>query len=120
MNHQPLVTITDTVGDALSTAGGIVHDVGTVAVERASDLASSAAQRIPELPGPVNRLTGRTRRRFYPSRTGIKWLPLLIVAAGAIVVVVAWMRRSHTVADERAAAVPSDYAEPAPAAAVAP
>jgi hypothetical protein len=112
--HAPLAAISESVGDALSAGSGIVHDLGTTAVERASEVAS-------ELPGTVTQLTKRAKRRVRPAKSKSRsplWPILIAAAIATCVAVVAWRRRSNR-ADEQATSIPPrDYTDRATAAAV--
>lgn len=71
-------------------------DLGTAALERASELTSSAAELVPEIPEKVGRLARRARQRVRPTKTTSRWRPALLIVAvvGACVALVVWMRRS--------------------------
>jgi hypothetical protein len=108
MKHPPLAAISESVGEALSAGTGIVHDLGSTAVEK-----------LPELPDTVNRLAHRAQRRFRPPKKRFPVKPVLIIAAAlvACVAVIAWRRRAATADEPIQHAPPREYTERATAAA---
>jgi hypothetical protein len=71
-------------------------DLGSAALDKASELTSTAAELVPDLPEQVGRFARRARRRFQPAQTRSPWRPalMILVAIGACLLVVAWWRRS--------------------------
>ena len=105
---QPLTTISESVGEALSAGSGIVHDLG-----------STAAEKLPELPDTVNRLAHRAQRRFRPPKKRFPLTPVLIAAAvlAVCVALIAWRRRASTANEQVQHAAPREYTERATVAA---
>lgn len=71
-------------------------DLGSAALDKASELTSSAVELVPDLPEHVGRFARLARRRFKPATTWSRWRPalMIVVALGACLVLVAWWRRS--------------------------
>ena len=78
-------------------------DLGSAALDKASELTSTAAELVPDLPDQVGRFARRARRRFQPAQTRSRWRPALviIVALGACLVLVAWWRRSSGASNDK-------------------
>src|SRR5262245_65379379 len=106
MKHQPLSTISDSVGEALSVGSGLVHDLG-----------STAAEKLPELPDTVNRFAQRAQRRFRPPKKRFPIRPVLLVAAvlAVGVALIAWRRRAATTDEQVTHVPPREYTERATA-----
>ena len=95
-------------------------DLGSAALDKASELTSSAAAIVPDLPEQVGRFARRARRRFQPAKTTSRWRPVLVIAivVGACVVLVAWLRRSSRASNEASVRSASEQSERAAIAAV--
>jgi hypothetical protein len=100
-----------------------LSDLGSAALEKASELTSTAAELVPDLPERVGRMARMARRRFRPAPrrswwATSPWRPVLVVAAAlaACLILVAWLRR--TADDKRSERAPSEQSERATIAAV--
>jgi ferric-dicitrate binding protein FerR (iron transport regulator) len=96
-------------------------DLGSAALDKASELTSTAAELVPDLPDQVGRFARRARRRFQPAKTRSPWRPalMIVVAIGACLVLVAWWRRSSGTSNDRGSVMPeSEQTERAAIAAV--
>ena len=95
-------------------------ELGSAALDKASELTSSAAEFVPDLPEQVGRFARRARRRFRPAKTSSRWRPALVivVALGACLVLFAWWRRSSGASSDRGSVSAREQSERAAIAAV--
>jgi hypothetical protein len=98
-------------------------DLGSAALDKASELTSTAADLVPDLPDQVGRFARRARRRFQPTTTRSRWRPALMIVAfiGACLIFAAWWRRSsgaHASNDKGSVVSPREQTERATIAAV--
>jgi hypothetical protein len=96
-------------------------DLGSAALDKASELTSTAADLVPDLPEQVGRFARRARRRFQPTKTRSRWRPALIIVAfiGACLIFAAWWRRSSGASNDKGSVVsPREQTERATIAAV--
>jgi ferric-dicitrate binding protein FerR (iron transport regulator) len=96
-------------------------DLGSAALDKASELTSTATELVPDLPEQVGRIARRARRRFQPAKTRSRWLPtlMIVVGIGACLVFAAWWRRSSGGSNDKGSVEsPNEQSERAAIAAV--
>ncbi len=104
MKNAQLPAISESVGDALSAGSSLVHELGTTAVERAGELASTAVHRLSDLPvdrltRPAQRRLGRRRVRVWRRRPIWSVTIVLAVVVAVAAAVTIRRRRVRTVND---------------------
>ena len=91
-----------------------LSDLGSAALDKASELTSTAAELVPDLPEQVGRFARRARRRFQPAKTRSPWRPalMIVVVIGACLVFAAWWRRSSGASNDEGSVVsPTEQSE---------
>ena len=96
MSTPTIAGVTDTVSDAWSTSPSAVHDIAATAAEVAATVAVAAVEQLEDLPDRVAGLATAAKGRIRPAprRSYKPWV--LVGAAVATFVVVAWWLRKRS------------------------